>query len=71
MPRPLYLVIHNFLRQARCHHLLQRLLFALRLSGQLGRAVTEPGDVILEEEGKVRKEGRITHKTGCVPVLPH
>lgn len=42
-----HLVIHNFFSQTGRHHLLQSFLFALCLSSQLGRAVTEPGDVIL------------------------
>lgn len=45
-----HLVIHNFFSQAGCHHLLQRLLFALGLSCQLCRAVTKPCNVILEEQ---------------------
>lgn len=45
-----HLVIHYFFSQAGCHHLLQRLLFALRLSRQLCRAVTKPCNVILEEQ---------------------
>lgn len=45
-----HLVIYDFFSQARCHHLLQRLLFALCLSCQLCRAVTKPCNVILEEQ---------------------
>lgn len=45
-----HLVIHNFLSQARRHHLLQRLLFALCLSCQLCRTVTKPSYVILEQQ---------------------
>lgn len=46
-----HLVIHNFFSQTGCHHLLQSFLFALCLSCQLCRAVTKPGNVILEEKG--------------------
>lgn len=42
-----HLVIHNFFSQTGRHHLLQSFLFALCLSSQLRRAMTEPGDVIL------------------------
>lgn len=45
-----HLVIHNFFSQTGCYHLLQSFLFALCLSCQLCRAVTKPGNVILEEK---------------------
>lgn len=47
-----HLVIHNFFSQTGCYHLLQSFLFALCLSCQLCRAVTKPGNVILEEDIK-------------------
>jgi len=37
----------HLLRQPAPHHLLQRLLLGLRLAGQLGGPVPEPGDVLL------------------------
>ena len=47
MKRASHLVADHLLSQPGGHHLLQGLLFTLGLPGQLGRAVTEPGDVVL------------------------
>lgn len=64
-PSPTHLVIHDFFSQAGCHHLLQRLLFALRLPGQLRRTVTKPGDVILEERRRETRDNQEQGMNGC------
>ena len=48
-------VRQDFLGQSAGHHLGQGLLLRLSLTGKLGAAVTEPGDVVLVEV-KVRVE---------------
>lgn len=42
-----YFITDHLLRQPLGDHFRQRLLLALGLPGQLGRSVTEPGDVVL------------------------
>lgn len=48
-----HLVIHDTFSQPWGNHFLQRFLFALRLPGQLGRAMTKPCDVILRKDNKI------------------